>query len=132
MISTRITDVPGSSRFFLGGFVVYSNESKKRYLKVTPETIDRFGAVSARTAIEMARGVKEAMGSTIGLSVTGIAGPGGSSREKPLGLVYVGVADSFATRVHEFRFSGGTRRSIREKTTNAALLLLVQALKGEH
>jgi nicotinamide-nucleotide amidase len=129
MISSRITNVPGSSRYFLGGFVVYSNESKRKFLKVTPETLDGYGAVSSRTAIEMAQGAREAFNSTIGIAVTGIAGPGGGSREKPLGLVFIGISDRTATRAFEFRYPRGTRRSIREKTTRTALELLVQALK---
>ena len=92
MISARITGVAGSSRYFRGGVVAYSNEVKRGLLSVSPETLGRFGAVSAETAAEMAQGVRERLGAQIGLSVTGIAGPaGGDRREAGRHRLYIGM-----------------------------------------
>lgn len=90
MFAAAVTDIPGSSDVFPGGYVTYSNEAKMRDLGVKKETLDEFGAVSEETAMEMAEGVAKRSGSDIGISVTGIAGPGGGSEEKPVGLAYVG------------------------------------------
>lgn len=92
LISSRITDIPGSSKYFLGGFIIYSNEAKIKQLHIKEDTLKRFGAVSKETAGEMAKNIKEIMESDIGLSITGIAGPGGGTEEKPVGLVYIGLA----------------------------------------
>lgn len=89
-ISSELTDVPGSSHYMLGGVIAYSNGSKADLLGVDPAIIERVGAVSRETAMAMARGVKERFGSDIGVSTTGIAGPGGGSEEKPVGLVWMG------------------------------------------
>ena len=92
LIAKRITDIAGCSDVFFGGCVTYTNEVKQRLLGVSKETLDRFGAVSAETAVEMARGVRERTGSDIGISATGIAGPGGGSEETPVGTVFLGIS----------------------------------------
>ena len=108
LISKRITDVPGSSDVFVGGVVVYSNSSKINLLGVSEKSIREFGAVSENVALEMAKGVKDKFGSDIGISVTGIAGPGGGSSAKPVGTVCFGFAlpgrvESFTTEIKSFR-----------------------------
>lgn len=127
-ISSRITDVPGSSQYFPGGFVVYSNEAKVKFLGVPAEDLRRFGAVSAQTALAMAEGIRSVFESSLGLSVTGIAGPGGGSVEKPVGLVFFGVSDAGGSKAHRFIFTGD-RAEIRNKATQKALFLLKQALE---
>ena len=92
LIAKRITDIPGCSDVFCGGCVTYTNEVKHKLLGVSEETLERFGAVSAETALEMARGVRERTGSDIGISATGIAGPGGGSEETPVGTVFLGIS----------------------------------------
>jgi nicotinamide-nucleotide amidase len=92
LIAHRITRVAGSSGYFLGGAVTYSNQEKIRALGVEPATLEIFGAVSRETALAMSQGIRERTGATIALSVTGIAGPSGGSREKPVGTVWVSIA----------------------------------------
>jgi len=116
----RVTKVPGSSDYFLGGVVAYADELKKRLLGVKAGTLKRHGAVSAEVASEMAAGVRKKTGASYALSITGTAGPGGGTAEKPVGLVYVGVAWERGERVSEFRFPGG-RGQVRERAAQAAL-----------
>lgn len=94
LISKRITDIAGCSDVFFGGCVTYTNEVKQKLLGVSAATLDRFGAVSVETALEMARGVRERTGSDIGISATGIAGPGGGSEQTPVGTVFLGISAS--------------------------------------
>lgn len=93
LLSARLTDIPGISKVYKGGIVTYSNEAKSKYLGVKNDTLERFGAVSRETAIEMAEGMRNSSGTDIAVSVTGIAGPGGETPDKPVGLVYVALAD---------------------------------------
>jgi nicotinamide-nucleotide amidase len=92
LIAHRLTNAPGSSRYFLGGVVAYANEVKERVLGVRPGTLREDGAVSREAALEMARGVRRLLGADIAISATGIAGPTGGMPEKPVGLVYVALA----------------------------------------
>lgn len=92
LILHRLTNVPGSSAYVLGGIVTYSNEAKVKFVNVQEDTLIRYGAVSEQTALEMARGVRTAFGADIALSVTGIAGPGGSTDQKPVGLTYIALS----------------------------------------
>ncbi len=126
-ISHRLTNVPGSSRYFLGGVVVYSNEAKHKLLGVPQRCLAEHGAVSDVVARLMAEGVRRVFNSSVGLSVTGIAGPGGGSPGKPVGLVFIGISDEYATEVYSFRLSG-SRLDIKEKTVQKALSLLTKAL----
>ncbi|MCX8130352.1 MAG: competence/damage-inducible protein A [Clostridia bacterium] len=111
----RLTSVPGISRIFSRGIVSYSNESKVENLGVKPETLDKYGAVSRETAIEMAAGVRKLAGTDLGLSITGIAGPGGGTEEKPVGLVYVALASDKNEECKELRL-WGSRERIRNVT----------------
>jgi nicotinamide-nucleotide amidase len=92
LIAKRITDIAGCSDVFLGGCVTYTNEVKQRLLGVSGDTLEKYGAVSKETAMEMARGVRERTGSDIGISATGIAGPGGATEETPVGTVFLGIS----------------------------------------
>ena len=129
MLGSRITSVPGASRVFLGGVVAYADALKEAFLGVRRETLERYGAVSAETAEAMARGCREAFGAGMSAAVTGIAGPSGGSPEKPVGLVYVAVADAGGVEVREFRFRG-EREVVRRRAVNAALALLILRLRG--
>ena len=93
LISSLMTDVSGSSNFIKSNFVTYSNEAKQKYLKVQKETIEEYGAVSEQTAKEMAEGLIFQSGTNFAIGITGIAGPTGGSKEKPVGLAYVGITD---------------------------------------
>jgi PncC family amidohydrolase len=92
LVSHRITNVPGSSAYYLGSVTSYSNGVKERVLRVRHDTLERHGAVSEQAAREMAQGVRDVLYADVGLAVTGIAGPGGGTPEKPVGLVYVALA----------------------------------------
>ena len=94
LIGDKITNVPGSSDYYLGGVIAYSNQIKLEQLGVQSATLEQFGAVSQETVIEMARGVRLRFRSDVGLSVSGVAGPGGGSPEKPVGLTWIGLSTS--------------------------------------
>ncbi len=104
LVGHRLTNVPGSSDYFLGGIISYSNDVKENNLGVAKSTLEQNGAVSAETAIEMAENVRLKLGSDLGLSVTGIAGPCGGTSEKPVGLTFIALTDGNNTRVKKFRF----------------------------
>ena len=120
LIGMRLTDVPGSSAYFVEGCITYSNEAKVRTLGVPAETVETFGAVSAETAEAMAHGVRERASSDYGIAVTGIAGPDGGSEEKPVGTVYIGYSDAGETRSIKFVLPGD-RYLIRWRSSQAAL-----------
>ena len=123
MASEKITSVAGSSAYFKSSVVSYSNESKVKLLGVREETLKNFGAVSEETAREMADGSLKLAGSDYAVSITGIAGPGGGTKEKPVGLVYIGVASKKRTEVFKQNFAG-SRRDVRKRAANTAIDLL--------
>ncbi|MCS7078678.1 MAG: competence/damage-inducible protein A [Chloracidobacterium sp.] len=123
LLAKRLTDVPGSSKYFIEGVVAYANEAKTRLLGVPAELIATHGAVSAEVAEAMAAGVKARAQTTIGVGVTGIAGPDGGTDEKPVGLVYVGVAGDFVTTHRRFILPGDRDR-IRQLASQVALDLV--------
>ncbi len=127
MVSQRITSVPGSSRSFLGGAVVYSNELKTTFADVPPELIERYGAVSSEVAAALAEGIRKRTGATLGLGVTGVAGPAGGSDSKPVGRVYIAVSDGQKTDTFERNFRGARDR-VREWTSQQALDLIRRKL----
>jgi nicotinamide-nucleotide amidase len=112
MVSERLTGVSGSSRSFVGGAVVYSNRLKTELAGVDPQLIEKHGAVSQEVAVALADGIRERCGTTLGLGITGIAGPAGGTEEKPVGLVYAAVSDADGTDWIEKRFPGD-RGSVR-------------------
>lgn len=128
LIAQRLTSISGSSRSFLGGAVVYSDQLKSLFAGVPASLIEANGAVSKEVASALADGIRRKTSATFGLGVTGIAGPGGGSEEKPVGLVYVAVADAKQTQVVERRF-GGDREHIRAWTSQQALDLVRRKLK---
>ena len=127
MIGAAITSVPGSSKVFKGGVISYTNEVKSSLLGVSKNLLEREGAVSLPVAQEMAVGVRAATGSDYGLSVTGLAGPGGDEYGNPVGTGYVGYADDRGSFARKFLFDGD-RESVRLKAVNAALQMLMEKL----
>ena len=123
MLAARLINVPGVSETFRAGFITYSNKAKRKVAGVKKKTLRKYGAVSPQTAGEMARGAAKTSHADVTVSVTGIAGPDGGSREKPVGLVYIGCHIGDRTTVQEYRFVGN-RGKIRESAVSAALTLL--------
>lgn len=123
LLAGRITNVAGASKVFTTGLVTYANEAKEQLLGVKKETLETYGAVSANTAQEMVQGVMDKYGTEAAVAITGIAGPGGGSEEKPVGLVYIGCQVKGIRKVKEYHFSGN-REKIRQNTVTAALILL--------
>ena len=120
MLAERLTNVPGSSSYFLGGVVCYSNELKTSLVGVPPELIESKGAVSPEVAMALADGIRKRTGATLGVGVTGIAGPSGGSPEKPVGLVHLAIADERGPRENVARFPGDRDR-IRIQAAQTAL-----------
>lgn len=111
-ISHRVTRIAGSSAYYYGGAVTYSNEAKMRFLGVRPETLEKHGAVSRETALEMSAGIRERTGANVGLSVTGVAGPGGGNAAKPVGTVWVSIAQKERHEAKLFKFAGNREHII--------------------
>jgi nicotinamide-nucleotide amidase len=126
MLGERITNIPGSSDVFLGGVIAYHNDIKKSELGVREEDLQRYGAVSEQVALQMASGIREKTGADVGVSVTGIAGPGGATPDKPVGLIWISVhtGEAKARRFHV----GGDRAEIRQRAAQAALEMVRRAL----
>jgi len=129
LVAHRITNVPGSSAYFLGGVVAYAYDAKEHLLGVDHDTLYRFGAVSEEAAREMARGVRRALGSGVGLSVTGIAGPGGAMPGKPVGLTWIALSARDFERAEQFIWSGD-RIANKEQSAEAALELIKAYLES--
>ncbi len=128
LLAHRITNVPGSSYYFIGGVVAYANQVKSSLLKVGEETLNTKGAVSEETALQMARGVRELLGTDIGIGITGIAGPGGGTPSKPVGLVYVALSAPDYEECRQFKWEGH-RIQNKRLSTEAALEMLLQYLR---
>jgi len=128
LIGHRVTSVSGSSDYFLGGVIAYSNEVKTKELGVQRDTLVKEGAVSEPVAREMASGVRKKFGVDIGLGVTGIAGPGGGTREKPVGLIFVGLAHVRGCGSRQFSFSGD-RFTIKTAASEVALEMIKEFLQ---
>jgi len=126
-LSKVLTDYPGSSAFFLGGIVAYSNSVKEKVLNVSHNSLIKYGAVSEPVCKEMCINVSKIIKSDIGLSVTGIAGPSGGSVEKPVGTVFIGICFKKKVTVKKFIFKG-LRKSIREQTVKKTLELLYSVI----
>jgi nicotinamide-nucleotide amidase len=130
MMAGRLTDRPGSSAYVLGGLTVYSNEAKVALAGVPAELIERHGAVSPEVAIALADGAIERLGADVGIGVTGIAGPGGGTREKPIGTVCLCLAVAGGERIERTVRLPGGRAAVRERTTTVAMHLLHRLLGG--
>lgn len=128
LLAHRITNIPGSSEYFLGGIVAYRNDIKQSILGVEETLTRQFGAVSAEVAKAMAERVKIITNSDIGIGVTGIAGPTGATKEKPVGLVYIALSSNSKVEVEKFNFAG-ERETVKFKATQRALILIIKMLK---
>lgn len=126
-LGDTVTSVPGSSEYFLGGVVSYSDRAKVDLLGVSAETLGTEGAVSESTALQMASGVRERFGADIGAATTGIAGPGGGTPTKPVGLVYVAVSAEGSERVKRNVFAGA-RDDVKRQSVECALMLIREML----
>ena len=129
LVGHRLTNVPGSSTYFLGGVVAYAYDAKEDLLGVSHNTLYDHGAVSEETAREMARGVRRALGADIGISVTGIAGPGGGMPDKPVGLAWVALSTREGEHAKRFVWDGD-RITNKEKSAEAALEMVREYLEG--
>jgi nicotinamide-nucleotide amidase len=129
LLGARLTAIPGSSTVVLGGVIAYSNEVKRDLLGVRQETLEAHGAVSEQVAVEMAAGARRSTGAEIGIALTGVAGPGGGTAEKPVGLVWIAVNVLATVRTHGSRFIGD-RAEIRFRSTQAALDIVRRVLRA--
>jgi nicotinamide-nucleotide amidase len=130
LLAARITDVPGSSEYFLGGLVVYANAAKVALAGVPEEEIERHGAVSAEVATALAEGARSRLEASVGIGITGVAGPGGGTPEKPVGLVWISVAAQKAEPLTRSVQLPGARADVRDRATSVALHLLRRVLSG--
>jgi len=127
LICDRITDVSGSSDYFEGGIITYSNESKERHLGIPLNEIKKYGAVSSQVAKKMAQGVRKIFNTTYGISTTGVAGPTGGTKRSPIGRVFIGLAKGRRTWVKKEDLKG-SRREIKEKAAEKALQVFYERL----
>jgi PncC family amidohydrolase len=128
LIGGAVTAISGSSSYFRGGIIAYDNEVKQGLLRVPQRVLEKHGAVSADTVIAMARGAQKLLAADCSIAVSGVAGPGGGTKEKPVGLVYIGIAAKNRVQAFEERFIGN-RESVREQTVKKALERMLEFLK---
>ena len=129
LIGHLITNVPGSSTYYMGSVTAYAYEAKVRLLGVRWETLERYGAVSKETVLEMAYGVRHALAADIGLSISGIAGPGGGTHEKPVGLTWIGLSARGVDEAWSYIWQGN-RLQVKEQSAQQALHLLADYLES--
>jgi len=129
LIGHRITNIPGSSDYYLGGVVAYAYEAKVATLGVSWETLQKYGAVSRETVLEMARGARTLLGADIAISVSGIAGPGGATPDKPVGTTWFGLSTAEGAWARVYRFSGN-RTQNKAASAQSALQFVLHALTG--
>ena len=131
LLSSRITDVPGSSEYFLGGVVAYAYEAKVASLGVSWDTLNTKGAVSRETVLQMAHGIRDSMKADVSVAVSGIAGPGGGTAEKPVGTTWIGLVTAEGELAQLFHFSSGEREKNKALAVEAALQLLLDYLHND-
>ncbi len=131
MLGKIITQAPGSSKYFLGGIIAYSDDIKRKLIGIKPELLKKHGAVSLEVARKMARGVRRVFKSDIGIGITGIAGPSGGTRKKPVGLVYISLSCKRSVFVKRLMLTGG-RDKIRKRACKEALSLLKCSIQLRH
>lgn len=129
LIANRITDIPGSSNYFLGGFVAYAYEAKVALLGVSWDTLNTKGAVSRETVLEMARGAKHRLNAQIAVSVSGIAGPAGGTPEKPVGTTWIGLVTPVGEWTRHFIWDGDRAKN-KALSADAALQMVLDYLEG--
>jgi PncC family amidohydrolase len=127
LIGHMITNVPGASTYYMGSVTAYAYEAKVRLLGVRWETLEKYGAVSQETVLEMAKGVRHALAADVGIAVSGIAGPGGGTPEKPVGYTWIGLSASGADEAWQYQWPGD-RLQVKIQTANQALSLLLDYL----
>lgn len=130
LVSSRITDVPGSSEYFRGGIIAYSNDVKVSVLNVAPDIIKKYGAVSRESALEMALGVKRLLNTDIAVSATGIAGPGGGTKGKPAGLAYIAFVSDKTKNLRKVFFKG-SRATLKKRFSDSVLKLILKNLSSD-
>ncbi|MBM3152317.1 MAG: CinA family protein [Chloroflexi bacterium] len=130
LVADRLTDIPGSSDYFIGGVVAYAYEAKVALVRVSWDTLRQYGAVSRETVIEMARGVRAVLGADIGLSASGIAGPGGGLPDKPVGATWIGLSARDGDWARKFQWDGD-RQQNKASSAEAALQYLLDFLSGK-
>jgi PncC family amidohydrolase len=130
LVGHRITNVAGSSEYFIGGIISYSNEAKVSLLGVSWDTLNSYGAVSRETVLEMARGARKVFNADVAASISGIAGPGGGSFDKPVGTTWIGLTTNDGEWAREFRFQGD-REQNKASAADAALQILLDYLLGK-
>lgn len=130
MVASKLISYPGVSEVFKEGVVTYSNEAKVKRLGVSEKTLENFGAVSYETAVEMAQGIAKEASTDVSIATTGIAGPGGGTIDKPVGLVYIGIKVKEKTIVKKFEFKG-SREEIRTEATFSALEMLRKEIEND-
>ena len=129
MLSSAITSVSGSSKVFTFGLVTYSNQSKNRLLKIPKQIIKKHGAVSIQCCFSMVNNLKKISKSNIAISVTGIAGPGGGTKQKPVGLVYIGIKKANKVKINRYLFKKKERNKIQKAAVKKSLELILKILK---
>jgi len=129
LLSSSITSINGSSKVFTLGLITYSNQSKINILKVPKKIIMKYGAVSYETCLSMVKNLNKIAKTDFSLSITGVAGPSGGTKEKPIGLVYIGIKKGNKTLVKKFQFKNKKRSSIQKATVNKALNLILSLIK---
>ena len=130
LVGHRITNIPGSSTYYMGSITAYSYEAKVRLLGVRWETLEKYGAVSKQVVIEMAKGVRKALAADIGLAISGIAGPGGGTPEKPVGLTWIGLSAGDVDEAWSYVWQGD-RIQVKEHSAEQALQVLVDYLSED-
>ena len=130
MLASAIIDIAGASDVFSEGFITYSHEAKIKYVKVKPETLEKYGDVSEETVKEMVYGCKMETGSAVAVATTGFAGPGGGNMDKPVGLVFVGCAYKDVIMVKKFKFNGD-REQVRKQTVDEAIKMTIEMIKNQ-
>ncbi len=130
LVGHRITNIPGSSTYYMGSVTAYAYEAKVRLLGVRWETLEKYGAVSKETVLEMACGVRRALAADIGMSISGIAGPGGGTPEKPVGTTWIGLSAEGVDEAWYFHWAGD-RLAVKEQSAQAVLQLLVDYLSDQ-
>jgi len=129
MVSSAITTINGSSKVFTFGLIVYSNKSKINILKIPKNIIKKYGAVSAQVCLSMVKNINKISKTNISLSVTGIAGPDGGTKKKPVGLIYIGIKKGDKIKINKYFFKNKGRAYIRKQTVNKSLKLILSILK---
>ena len=130
LLSHRLTNIPGSSQFFLLGLVTYANSAKMKLLGVPPSLLGKQGTVSLSVAKKMAQGIRRILRTDLGVAVTGIAGPGGSTPAKPVGLTFIAISSSSRTVCSRFQFRG-SRQTIKRLSAESAMTMILDFLKNQ-